>query len=190
MDIIFRFILSGIRCLRSLGLKLGRDCKLTVLVGDGPTGRSAVLEGLALVKAGMESPEALVARLAGFQVEGPLRRRDSPTMVFAVMIGDEARASARFVNYQIAFAVEADGVMRVACEQLGDPNEARQFKEPLFRSMGAYYMIKTAAPPAWRRERKAPKPMFLPIDKMVLHLPMPPRGGPRGGTADSGVSAR
>jgi hypothetical protein len=49
MDTMYRFDLSGIRCLRYLRLKVGRDSKLTVLVGDGPMGRTAALEGLALI---------------------------------------------------------------------------------------------------------------------------------------------
>ena len=175
MDSIYRFFLSGLRCVAFLPLKLGPECKLTVLVGDGPMGRTAALEGLALVKAGMESPEALVARLARFQEEGPLRRRGSPIMVFAVMVGDEGRKSARFINFHMVFVIEADGVMRLSCEQLADPDDS---KNPLFMSRGAYYQVKAAPQPAWRRERKAPNLQFLPIDKMVLHTPMPPTAAP------------
>ena len=175
MDTLYRLVLSSIRCLGYLSLKFGPESKLTVLVGDGPAGRSAALEGLALAKAVMESDEALVARLGRFQEEGALRRRGCPTMVFAVMIGDERRKTERFINYLFGFAVEADGVMRMATEQLADPNEA---KNPLFRSLGAYYMIKAGPQPAWRRERKAQRPLMLPIDKIVLHLPMPPTAAP------------
>jgi hypothetical protein len=103
----------------------------------------------------MESPQALDARLKRFQDGGDLRRRGSDVLVFIVMVGDESRDSAHFVNYQLAFAREADGVLRLVSEQLSDPEDDE--KGPLFASMGGTYMLKAAPQPAWRRERKERK---------------------------------
>ena len=124
----------------------------------------------------MESPQALDARLKRFQDGGDLRRRGSDVLVFIVMVGDESRDNAHFVNYQLAFAREADGVLRLVSEQLSDPEDDE--KGPLFASMGGTYMLKAAPQPAWRRERKERKALPLAHGQMVIHSPMPPSLAP------------
>ena len=169
MDTMYRFDVSSIRCLRYLRIKLGVEQPLTVLVGDGPMGRSSALEGLALLKSVVDGPEALAERLKRFQDPEALCRRGVNEMVLSVMFFDPDLEVGSYVVFMLAFRRD-EGVFHLQGETIQHPGEG---DEHLLVRLGEIYGFRAATQPAWRRERKAPPVMSVPLDKIVLHMRLP-----------------
>ena len=117
MDTLCRFDVSSIRCLRYLRVKLGRDQPLTVLLSDGPMGRSSALEGLALLKSVVDGPEALAERLKRFQDPEELCRRGVNEMVLSVMFFDPDLEVGSYVVFMLAFRRD-EGVFHLQGETI------------------------------------------------------------------------
>ena len=170
MDTLCRFDVSSIRCLRYLRVKLGRDQPLTVLLGDGPMGRSSALEGLALLKSVIDGPEALAERLKRFQDPDDLCRRGVNEMILSVMFFDpDVTTEGSYVLFMLAFRRD-DGVFHLHGETIKHPNKNA---DSILVRLGDVYMLKAAAQPAWKRERKEPPVLHIPPDKIVVHTRLP-----------------
>ena len=169
MDTMYRFDVSSVRCLRYLRVKLGVEQPLTVLVGDGPMGRTSALEGLALLKSVVDGPEALAERLKRFQDPEDLCRRGVNEMVLSVMFFDLDLEVGSYVLFLLAFRRD-EGVFHLHGETIQHPGDG---DESLLVRLGEIYGTRGTAQPAWRRERKDPPVRSVPLDKIVIHMRLP-----------------